>query len=564
MLEFERSELRNALIRFVDQLEGVPTYETLLQHRPPSESRSHLDDIIDAIALLQHHPDAFEDRRSEAAFWAAFYEAIIMAKGGLFSTSLPLEVSRGPLFGVKRDDRYDVLLAGENLTSSAVEILRANNSGGTFDDPRSLAWRQVRSYRKILRLKGEGIELRGDLRLPGAYKRADKELLSLEKSLMEGAGDNHKTTFARLRPHLEMIEHIRREGGAVEKTAAMSTDLDAILGAVAELLRDFLEEDASAPFPSSAPPLQASGPHFAIVDGRLDFAPPDELDSEKNNISRLRSLLPILRQQVRDALELFGGNQPHYRIHKTLDQYGSALEDSAEQLDYNVIAGYGMLLANAESAALRRISDRLAPELEDDELAALRSILDLHGAFILSTEVGRNFLSDAAIYDRTKEQEANFREASVQLAEALFADTIATDRAATFLVETAENIGVGSQPSRTALFGTNTVRNVSIALLVGAVAALPAAVSFVTGSATASWFTTVFVAEGLKRTDIGNSAANALRDAVNDPIQKKNLIKLAPFILRFERQLRTIAGDQRELKSLHDWLDWLKANAPSD
>ncbi|MGR9345827.1 hypothetical protein ACU8NW_14585 [Rhizobium leguminosarum] len=563
MLESERSELRTALIRFVDQLEGVPTYETLLQHRPPSESRSHLDDIVDAIALLKHHPDAFEDRPSEAAFWAAFHEAIVMAKGGLLSTRLSREESHGA-HGIKHD-RYNVLLAGENLTSSAVKILRdhLSNSGGTFDDRRNLAWRQVRSYRKILRLKGDGIELSGDLRLPDAYKNAQDELLSLEKTFMDGA-DDYRKTFIRLRAHLEMIEHMRREAGAEARTAAMSTELDEIIGAAVRLLKDFLDEEANSPFPTSAPPLQASGPHFAIVDGRLDFAPPDELDSEKNNISRLRSLLPILRQQVRDALELFGGNQPHYRIHKTLDQYGTALEGSLEQLDYNVIAGYGMLLANAESAALRRISDRLAPDMEDDELAALRSILDLHGAFILSTEVGRNFLSDAAIYDRTTEQEANFREASVQLAEALFADAIATDRAASFLVETAENIGVGSQPSRTALFGTNTVRNVSIALLVGAIAALPAAVSFVTGSITAAWFTTVFAAEGLKRTDVGNSAANALRDAVNDPTQKKNLLKLAPFILRFERQLRTIAGDQRELKPLHDWLDWLKANASSD
>ncbi|TBB53385.1 hypothetical protein ELH44_06750 [Rhizobium ruizarguesonis] len=561
MLEFERSELRNALIRFVDRLEGVPSYETLLQHRPPSESRSHLDDIVDAIALLKHHPDAFEDRPSEAAFWAGFHEAAVMAKGGLFSTSLLPKDRRAAIFG----DRYDVLLAGENLTSSAIGILRdhARNSGGTSDDRRSLAWRQIRSYRQILRLKGEHIEVRGELSPAGAYKRANEELLSLEKTFMSGADDN-KTMFVRLRAHLEMIEHLRREGRAEARWSNLAPELDQIIGAAVGLLREFLDEEASSPFPTSAPPLQASGPHFAIVDGRLDFAPPDELDPEKNNISRLRALLPILRQQVRDALELFGGNQPFPRIRKMLDDYGTAIEGVPEQLDYNVIAGYGMLLANAESAALRDVRDRLAPEMEDGALAALRSILDLHGPFILSTEAGRNFLSDAAIYDRTPEQEATFREASVQLAVALSEDGIAADRAASFVIETVENIGVGSQPTRTALFGTNTVRNVSIALMAGAVAALPAAVGLVTGSGTASWITTVIVAEGLKKSNIGVSASNVVRDAINDPIRKQNFIKLAPFILRYEAQLRAIAGTQRESKWLHDWLDWLKANALTD
>ncbi|MGO7730253.1 hypothetical protein ACC713_16605 [Rhizobium johnstonii] len=131
------------------------------------------------------------------------------------------------------------------------------------------------------------------------------------------------------------------------------------------------------------------------------------------------------------------------------------------------------------------------------------------------------------------------------------------NRTASFLVETAENIGVGSQPTRTAVFGTNTVRNVSIALMVGAIAVLPAA--FALG--TVSWITAVLIAEGVKRSEVGLGAANAVRDAINDPTQKKNLLKLAPFILRHEQQLRTIAGDQREFKWLHDWLDWLKVNS---
>ncbi|WP_125461480.1 hypothetical protein [Rhizobium sp. TAL182] len=63
-----------------------------------------------------------------------------------------------------------------------------------------------------------------------------------------------------------------------------------------------------------------------------------------------------------------------------------------------------------------------------------------------------------------------------------------------------------------------------------------------------------------KRSAAGQEAANIVRDAVDDPKQHKNLMKLAPFILKHEITLRAIAGDQREFKFLHQWLDWFKAN----
>lgn len=64
---------------------------------------------------------------------------------------------------------------------------------------------------------------------------------------------------------------------------------------------------------------------------------------------------------------------------------------------------------------------------------------------------------------------------------------------------------------------------------------------------------------GVKRSDSGQNAANAIRDALNDPLQRNTLKRLRSFILTNETALRKIAGTEREWKWLHDWLDWVKS-----
>ncbi|MGR9274835.1 hypothetical protein ACU8KI_09520 [Rhizobium leguminosarum] len=300
-------------------------------------------------------------------------------------------------------------------------------------------------------------------------------------------------------------------------------------------------------------PVQAHGPRFSVVHGKLDFAPGEELDPAKNDIARIVSIIPILRAEVDDAVNLFGRNTAHARIHRCLVSYSEAIRERT--IDYNVVAAFGTLLGNAEKASLREIQDRLVPELEDTEKTALGSILDLHGPLLLATEIGRDYLSDAAEYNRTPEQQTTLRLASVDLATAIAEAGIATERTESFITETAANIGSGTHPSRSAILGTNTIRNVSAVMVLGALALFPTQLAM-----TASWIAAVLIAEGAKRSTAGQEAANIVRDAVDDPKQHKNLMKLAPFILKHEVTLRAIAGDQREFKFLHQWLDWFKAN----
>ncbi len=307
------------------------------------------------------------------------------------------------------------------------------------------------------------------------------------------------------------------------------------------------------------PPEQSKGPRFAVVEGKLDLAAGDPLDPERNDIARLKSLLPILRVHVSEAVFLFGRNQAHARVFRSLATYESAISGELLTLDYNLIAAAGTFLANAETAALRPVEDRLVPSFEDEESAALRTILDLHGPFLLSTEVGRSYLADAASYDRTREEDAEFKSASLDLAEAISSEGIATERTESFLAEAAGNISEGTHPARASISGVDAIRNVSAVMVLGALALHPAAVS--TGAA---WIAAILVAEGVKRSLVGQEAANVVRDALDDPKQRRNLAKLNRFVSRYEENLRRIAGNQREFKFIHDWLDWIASNSADE
>ncbi|MBY5762360.1 hypothetical protein HFO06_04420 [Rhizobium leguminosarum] len=559
MLEHERAETGVALQALLDKAMNAPRVAGDIEAPSESDVEREVGALADAMNSLAS-PPIFDSPIAEAAHWVSFTRSLRSRSGPLSPTFGSRPDSNSDLYAA---ERYDAAMAVGYLAINALEFWRSqiDNGDRRRDEYISVGRHLVTEYRRLVSLERQSQAQGGDERW---YTRVMGELLSLEKTLSTIEEDSYSTTMARLRGHVEMIKNLASEmpaaGAWVDSIASKA--LSAASAVMSDLLnspthREIpLAQTLDIPLPSSAPPSQVSGPHFAIVSGKIDFAPPDELDPEKNNISRLRSLLPVLRQEVRDALELFAGNRAFPKIHRVLNDYGKALEGTVEELDYNLIASFGLQLANAETAALRDISDRLMPEMEDDQLSTLRSILNLHGPFILSTEVGRSLLADAAAYDRTPEQETTFRQASVSLSEAISEEGIAADRAASFLVETAESIGSGSQPTRTAAFGTNTVRNASIALMVGAIAALPVALGF----APVSWIAAVLIAEGVKKSDVGVGAANAVRDAIND--QKTNLLKLRPFILRHEQQLRTIAGDQREFRWLHDWLDWLKANTP--
>lgn len=303
-------------------------------------------------------------------------------------------------------------------------------------------------------------------------------------------------------------------------------------------------------------PEQGPGPHFGIEQGKITFSIPSTHDVRTHNSARLKTLLPLLRDLIEQALSVFGRNSAHGGITTSLRNYAAAISADWSSIDYELLAAYGVVLSNAEAASKRFIQDRLTPPLEDDQAAILRSILDLHGPFILSTEAGRRLIDDAASYSQSQEQENEFKVSATDIADAIRDAGIATESVGALLVEATKNIGNGPHPQRSSIVGGNVVRNATIVLIAGALVAYPIAATAGMGLLT-GWITTVLIAEGVKKSRVGQDVADAVRLAIDDPSQRQNLQKLAQFAKKHDGQLRSLAGSRREFRWLHDWLDWL-------
>lgn len=323
------------------------------------------------------------------------------------------------------------------------------------------------------------------------------------------------------------------------------------------LLSNWPEDGKNGASIASPPPFPElpRGPRFEMVGGKFELSREAHADLKNADLSRLETLLPVIRERVKEAIALFGRNRAYSHIHSALESYSQALEGDAQSLNYTLIATFGVLLANAEDAANRSISDRLLPELEDTERAVLKTILDLHGPFILSTEEGRSLLADAAAYKRTEAETETFKAASIEFVHAINDEGLTSQATGEFLIEATENIGEGRHPSRSSVVGSGIVQSVATTVVVGgALLYLLPAVS----PTALQWAIGVIVGDGIKRSRLGQSASNIVKDALDDPLQRNTLKRLRSFILSNETTLRRIAGAEREWKWLHDWLDWLK------
>ncbi|MEH6689679.1 MAG: hypothetical protein V7774_00695 [Pseudorhizobium pelagicum] len=317
-------------------------------------------------------------------------------------------------------------------------------------------------------------------------------------------------------------------------------------------------EDSTLP---TLPPGQGPGPHFNIDGGQISFAGRGAFDPNKNNVRRLEALLPVLQSETAKAVSVFARNLVHANIHDALVRYSGSISGTLDSLNYELVAAYGILLTNAELAAKRTIEDRLTPPLEDEQFSSLRSVLDLHGPFILSTEAGRSLIEDTISFSRTDVQEREFKASAKELADAIAEEGIAKPAAGEFLVEAAHSIALGPHPDRSTAMGGNAVRNAVIALVGGALVSFPLAVGW--AAPMTAWLAAVIVGEGVKKSSYGQGAVEAIRDALDDPTQKRNFVRLGVFALKHEAVLRRLAGERREFSWVHGWLDWMKEQVSS-
>jgi hypothetical protein len=310
-------------------------------------------------------------------------------------------------------------------------------------------------------------------------------------------------------------------------------------------------------------PKQGSGPHFQISEtGAIEFSAPAPLDKFGNNIQRLEQLHPILREA---AIALAGvvaqvSNQ-HPELSRVAMQYRTLVDNDLANIPFGQIFGVGLRLENAFDAMQRKVVGRLAPELEDDAHEVLRSVIALHGPFILATKEGQDLIADSERYQEEKGI-AEFKDALLYVAKSLRERSdLATPEASEFLEASAATLDTTSKKQTT--FALGTAHNLLVVLLAGSVvfaapvvgAALLGPVGGVGGAAVS-----ILSIEALKKTNAFERLRTQASSRLDDFISA-SFSRFASFALEHEKLLRRLAGERQRFKWLHASLDWLKKTA---
>jgi hypothetical protein len=324
-------------------------------------------------------------------------------------------------------------------------------------------------------------------------------------------------------------------------------------------------------------PPQGYGPHFEVGDdGIITFAPPDALDREGNNVARLKKLHPSLRSLSFEIVEALGkGNIPHRHLRDRADAYRALIEQDLECIDFALLYVEGVRLANAERAAG---GDKELPPLDPPVREAIDTLLQVHGTFMLASAEGLEIIAAEERYQRTPQEEIEYRTAAVGFARSLQNEPKVIDQqAASFVLGAAEEIGKGVNLERSGAVATGTIRNVAItaataaalaAISVGAVAtASPAAI-------VGAGATVLVVGEGLKKSRPFAAVAALVTKGLDKASETEIVAMLKNlsdrfrsqlrFVLKVEPQVRRLAGQRPEFRWLTRSLDWIKQQMPQD
>ncbi len=345
-------------------------------------------------------------------------------------------------------------------------------------------------------------------------------------------------------------------------------DLSALAG-----IRDDLDQALEPP----VLPKQGHGPHFEIDDkGVIKFAPPQNLDRQGNNLGRLRKLHPSLQALSSSLMEGLGqGNVPHWHLRDRASAYSKLIEQNLEEIDFSLLYVEGVRLANADRAAKSKVQEGELPSLENQVHETVDSLLQLHGAFMLSTVEGQELLADEERFQRNVEEEQQYREVAFEFAQSLQnRPEIIEKDAATFVLKTTEEIGQGHNPERSAIVANATIKNVAITVSTAAVLATLSAGAFASGSAplmVGAAATALVAGEGLKKSKSFAVVASLITRSL-DKASDVDLLSYFErygesskahlrYVFSFERELRQLAEKGRGLSWLSRTIDWIRSKS---
>jgi hypothetical protein len=332
----------------------------------------------------------------------------------------------------------------------------------------------------------------------------------------------------------------------------------------AELAR--LQERPQGPRPPQEVPRQVPGPHVEIdvETGAVVSAKPESLDAEGNNLARLTALHPQIAKVASELLANVSQNeQPE--LFAAAKSYFENVNRDLSQIDFERLWGEGIYLEEAAVAATRRIEDKLREPLNDAALTALQALQRIHGPFILATKVGLENLAFANAYDlRVEERNEQFAATKALALKFEANPDVVAPEVAQMVAHYVELPESSTHPERGPAFTGGMMFNISLVLISGAAIRMIKVVAGDEMSAPLS--------DALKKSKpYANylSASGLLKDGLDrlsetdahslgSKLKKISFEPYREFVIENEALLRRLAGKRREMRWLHEHLDWLK------
>lgn len=348
-------------------------------------------------------------------------------------------------------------------------------------------------------------------------------------------------------------------------------------GTIQEIARalDFSWSELMRPPTSVGPriPAQTRSVHFTIRDGLVATVPTQDFGPDENDYRRLAALqTPLLQASKTSQAELSKNNKPFAALLDITENYLGELDKDVHEINYAVLYAYGLQLAVAYESTEELIKKGELPDFDLDALTSTRSVLQLHGPFILSSRDGRDLVTDAERYERNPTEERQFQADVKQFGDILRErDDLIEEKAGEFISDITAPDDGSEQFERRYIFTKGAAKNLVIVFSAGALVASTAFIPVVGPVVAASLG--LLTVEAMKKSKPFIDLSAPIRKSLDDlsevelqrlkQIPREQLQKMREFVLNNQDILRRVGGSAREMQWFRDVLDWITSDAIS-
>ena len=221
-------------------------------------------------------------------------------------------------------------------------------------------------------------------------------------------------------------------------------------------------------------------------DGLLHIDSPPDLQDVTNDDKVLEEL-KIVKDNLKQALH--GTNEYVYLL-KVVNQYDEVFSDG--QISISFLYARGIRLENAIRATRRNIELGECTSFSAVMEENINSLLELHGAYIMSQKEGRARLEDAAAYRQSPQQIETIKATAEKLNDSVAKNTILFgEDVKKEVADAVQDIGKGTHPERSNQVATTVFIALTTSLVVSAFeASIPGSslTTLVAGTIDAIWY----------------------------------------------------------------------------